>query len=263
MITLSPTADMGAVARRLPHPTAAPKRVQTSSKLARAVGIMDGKGAVRAADGGQVMEERSDLETRVTAAQSGDAVALATLLAGYHPQLRARAEARLDVATRARTAPEDILQEVYVQVFQQMQCFEHRGPGSFLTWVYTILDHKLIDVQRAAHRQVRDVGREIPVYGRDTADSYANLLDHVYADSQTPSRAVRRGEAVGALLACLAELPEPQRCVLQMRFLEGRSLAEVAAQLDKSEAAVAMMCHRAVRDLRAALDRRGEFTAGG
>lgn len=209
------------------------------------------------------MVERDDLEARVTAARRGDAVALATLLAAYHPQLRARVEARLDVAARGRTGPEDILQDVYVQVFQQIGRFEDRGPGSFLSWVCTILDHKLVDVQRAAHRLVRDVGREVPAQGLAATDSYCNLLDYVYADSQTPSRAVRREEAVGALLACLSELPEPQRCVLQMRFLEGRSVADVAAELDKSEAAVAMMCHRAVQALRTAMDRRGEFTAGG
>lgn len=208
------------------------------------------------------MVERSDLESRVTAAQGGDSVALATLLAAYHPQLRARAEARLDAAMRGRTGPEDILQEVYVEVFQQMERFEDRGPGSFLSWVFTILDHKLIDVQRAAHRQIRDVGREVPAQGMAASDSYCNLLDYVYADSQTPSRAVRREEAVGALLACLTGLPETQRQVLQLRFLEGRSVAEVAGRLGKSEAAVAVLCHRAVKALRAAMDNLGEFTAG-
>lgn len=211
---------------------------------------------------GLEMAECDDLQSRVAAARDGDAVALATLLATYHPQLRARAEARLDPATRARIEPEDVLQEAYVQVFQQIARFEDRGPGSFLNWLYTILDRKLIDVQRAAHRQVRDVAREVPAQVSAAFDSYFNLLDHVFADSQTPSRAARREEAVGALLACLSVLPEPQRQLLQWRFLEGCSVAEVAQRVGKAEATVAVLCHRAVKALRAAMENLGEFTSG-
>jgi RNA polymerase sigma-70 factor (ECF subfamily) len=209
------------------------------------------------------MTQRSQIDTWVTAARQGDGLALAKLLASCHPRLRARAETRMDPALKARGGPDDILQEVYVQVFRRIGQFENRGPGSFLKWVYTILDHKLVDIRRAARRQVRDVSREVAAGVGTDSGSYWNLLDQLQADSGTPSRVVRREEALGALLRCISDLPESHHRVVQLRFLEGLSVAEVAARLNKSEAAVVAQTKRALDTLRGAMDRMGEFTRGG
>jgi RNA polymerase sigma-70 factor (ECF subfamily) len=168
----------------------------------------------------------------------------------------------MDAAIKARNAPEDILQEVYMQVFRQIDRFEDRGPDSFLNWVYTILDHKISDARRAAHRRMRDVHREVPAAQGVVSGSYWDLLEHVYADSGTPSRVVRRQEALGALLACVSDLSDAHRQVVQLRFLEGRSVAEVAKRLNKTEAAVVALTRRALDALRRSMDQLGEFTHG-
>ena len=207
------------------------------------------------------MTERSETEIWIAAAKRGDRLALAKLLATYHPWFRARAEVRMDTALKARTDPEDILQEVYMDVAQQIDRFEDRGPGSFRNWVHAILDQKLINARRAAHYQVRDVDREVPI-GGDRTGSYWNLLDDLYAESGTPSRVVRREEALSALIACLADLSEAHRQVIRLRFLEGLSVDETAARLDKSEAAIVALTKRALDALRMSMDQMGEFTHG-
>lgn len=208
------------------------------------------------------MNAEGQTEVWITAARCGDSIALAKLLAAYHPVLRARAEARMDPAVRARTGPEDVLQEVYTQVFRHMGRFEDRGTESFLGWINTILDRKLIDARRAAHRNVRNVDREVPRLGPPEAQSYWNLLDHAYADTRTPSRVVRRQEAMNAVVASLSSLPDAHRQVLQLRFLDGLSVAEAAARLSKTEAAVVALTQRALKALRESMDRLGEFTRG-
>jgi RNA polymerase sigma-70 factor, ECF subfamily len=156
------------------------------------------------------------------------------------------------------------LQEVYLRIFQHIDQFEDRGPTSFLNWAYTILDHELIDVRRAAHRRGRDIAREVASpRGHTNSGSYWNLLDQVCADSGTPSRVVRRQEALGALLECVDELSEAHRDVVQLRFLDGLPLFEVAARLGKTEAAVVALTQRALHALREALERRGDFTRNG
>ena len=189
-------------------------------------------------------------------------MALTKLLATCHPRLRARTEARMDAALKARSSPDDILQEVYLEVVRQIRQFEDRGPGSFLNWVRVILDHKLVDAQRALHCQARDIDREVPAGLGGQADSYWNLLDRVYADSGTPSRVLRRQEALHALLGCLTELSEVHRQVIELRFLEGRSVSDVAAHLGKSEAAIVALSQRAFQALRKAMNQMGEFTRG-
>ncbi|MBN1510385.1 MAG: sigma-70 family RNA polymerase sigma factor [Phycisphaerae bacterium] len=207
------------------------------------------------------MTECNQIETWVHAAQTGDRVALAKLLAMSHPRLQARAAAQLDPALKAKAGPEDVLQEVYLEVVRQIDQFEYRGPDSFLHWVSSILDHKLIDWRRAAHCQVRDIRRELPINALLT-DSYWNLLDDLYAESGTPSRVVRRQEALAALLTSLLDLSDSHRQVIEMRFLNGLSVGEVAKRLNRSEDAVVALTRRALDALRESMDRQGDFTRG-
>lgn len=207
------------------------------------------------------MMEESQTEMWIAAARQGDRLALAKLLTTYHPHLRSRAAAGMDAATKARIGPDDVLQEVYLAVARRIREFEDRGPGSFLKWVHAILNNKLIDARRAAHCQARDAGREVRAQGADD-DSHWNLLDGLYAESGTPSRVVRREEALGALVTCLDGLSDAHRQVIQLRFLEGCPVGEVAARMGKSDAAVVALSKRALEALRKAMDRRGEFTRG-
>ena len=209
------------------------------------------------------MSSERQHESWVAAACSGDRLALAKLLTLHHPTLAGRVAARLDPVLRGRISPEDLLQEVYLQVFRQIGEFEDRGPESFRRWIITILDHKLIDARRAAHRQRRDVERESPPPAVERTNSYWNLLDQVYCDPGTPSRIVRRDEAIGALLSCISGLAEAQRRVIELRFMEGLPVAEVARRVGKSEDAVVALTQRGLKSLRAAMDRLGEYTRGG
>jgi len=206
------------------------------------------------------MTEHRQTQTWVAAARVGDRLALAKLLALHHPRLMARAAGRMDADIRARTSPEDVLQEVYLQVFRQIDHFEARNPDSFLNWVITILDRKLIDARRAARRARRDVGREASAAAVRPSASHWDLLEHVYRDTGTPSRVVRHDEAVGALLACIAELLDSHRRVIELRFLEGLPVAEVAQELGKSEEAVVALTQRALKSLRESMDRLGTLT---
>jgi RNA polymerase sigma-70 factor (ECF subfamily) len=211
-----------------------------------------------------MVPEQRQTETWVAKARQGDTVALAKLLTTLHPRLRARVEARLDPAWRGQLGPDDVLQDVYLEVFRQIGQFEYRGPGSFLAWVSTILDHTTIDKLRAVRRRARRLGGPAVVTGpgQPSGDSYWNLFDQLYADSGTPSRVVRRQEAITVLRSCLGDLSELHRQVIEWRYLQELPLAEVAARLGKSEGAVVALTQRALRALRAAMDNRGDVTRG-
>ncbi len=198
----------------------------------------------------------------INSARQGDPVAVSKLLAAYHSALRARAEARLDRSLRAKVEPEDILQDVYFQVVRQIGHFEGRSPDSFFNWVLTILDNRLINARQAARRQRCDIAREIRPQALKGTDSCWNLLDRVYADSRTPSRVVRRDEAIGALLACMSRLTDAHRRVLRLRFLEELSVREAAERLGRSEDAVVALTRRALICLRESMDGMGEFSRG-
>jgi RNA polymerase sigma-70 factor (ECF subfamily) len=216
-------------------------------------------GDVRATDP-RAMTELPQAQLWLKQAQAGDLPAVSKLLALHHPALRAHLEARIERSLRARVEPEDILQQAYLAVYQSIDRFEDRGPGSFLNWILTIVDNKLADARRAVHRYKRDIARERLVQAGGAAESCFNLLEQLYADSGTPSRVVRRDEAVGALLASISRLSDLHRQVIQLRFIDGRPVCEVAEQVGKSEAAVVKLTQRALADLRRLMDDLGEFT---
>jgi RNA polymerase sigma-70 factor (subfamily 1) len=209
------------------------------------------------------MTQPSQVDLWIAAAKKGDRIALAKLLALCDPKLRARAEARMDAALKSRFGLDDVLQEVYLHVFRQIAHFESSGLRPLLTWMYAILDHELIDLRRAALCQARDIDREVTVTAGADSSSYMNLLDHLYGISDTPSHIVRKQEALASMAECLAELSEPHRQVIELRFLEGLPVEAASARLGKSEAATVALTQRALKALRRLMDRRGEFNHHG
>jgi RNA polymerase sigma-70 factor (subfamily 1) len=209
---------------------------------------------------GRGMTKHVHTQVWINAARRGDELAISKLLAGFHPVLRARAESRMSRAMKQRYEPEDLLQQTYLEVFRGLGRVELANPDAFLAWVRTILDHKLIDADRTLHRQRRDVDREQPAVAAARDRSYLNLLDQLYAESSTPSRIVRHDEALDALGRAMTRLSDDHRCVIQWRFIEGRPLSAIAADLDRSEDAVVKFTRRALDALREEMDRFGEFT---
>jgi len=187
----------------------------------------------------------------ISQAVGGNEDAVRRLLILYHPRLRARLVRQMDATLRTRLDPEDILQQVYMEAFRAIDTFEYRGADSFLRWLFTILDRKLIDEHRALHAECRDARREMhapPVSSNKT--TYVDLWNRLSAGDGTASEMVRKNEALGVLAACMATLPDHYRQVVQMRFLQGRPVAEVAAKLNRTVGSIHMICHRALLQLR-------------
>ncbi|MCK6483860.1 MAG: sigma-70 family RNA polymerase sigma factor [Phycisphaerae bacterium] len=204
-------------------------------------------------------DDRADrTEPLIQGAMAGDEDSIRRLLILYHPRLRARLVRQMDATLRGRLEPEDILQQVYFEAFRALPSFRYRGPNSFLRWLFTILDRKLIDEHRAVHADRRDVRREIHSAAQVSgATTYIDLLSRLKATSVTASQVVRREEALGVVTACLASLPEHYRQVLQMRFLQGMAVADVAESLGRSVGSIHMICHRALQQLRELVEQYG------
>lgn len=202
------------------------------------------------------MNSDAAIQTWLGQAAAGDVVAVQKLILMHHGRLRAAAVRRLASGLKGKLEPEDLLQQVYVDVLRRIREFEYRGPDSFFRWLRGILEAKLIDFHRHYHAAARNVAREVSP--GNAPSRYEALAAHAAIDSVTPSRVVRRAEAESLLLAALAGLSDDHRRVLQLRYLEGHRLADVAAMMKRSPAAVQMLCARALRQLRAAIHQISE-----
>jgi RNA polymerase sigma-70 factor (ECF subfamily) len=186
---------------------------------------------------------------QVELAASGDPDALQRLIVHYHAVLHRTVETAMGASLRRHFDPDDVLQQAYVAAFKSIAGCSFDGPGGFYKWLERAALNQLKDARRALKRQKRDVARDLT--RRVTATtSYPGLLDRVAAPDSTPSRRLAKADAAAAVISCLARLTEDQRNVIRLRFLEGQSVPEVAAALGKSEPAVHMLCHRALKELR-------------
>jgi len=194
-------------------------------------------------------QERNE---QIQLAVGGDADALQRLLIEYHVPLRRAVDEQIDGALRRYVDPDDVLQDAYAAAFKAIRSCSFDGPAAFYGWVERITVHQLKNRCRALQTQKRDVARE--AHGSVGASStYPELVQQLAGSDTTPSRKVARSEATAAVLSSLARLSDDQRDVIRLRFLEGKAVADVAASLGKTEAAVHGLCRRGLLTLRASL----------
>lgn len=135
--------------------------------------------------------------------------------------------------TRNRAAAEDITSQVFEQALDAVGRFEWRGlPVS--AWLFRIAANALADHWREQARNAQDARAEVPdSHELEDIDRRIALYQHV------------------------EQLPELQQRVIQMRFVEEKSIREVAAAVDRSEGAVKQLQRRALENLRKSMGRHG------
>jgi len=186
----------------------------------------------------------------LTEAKAGKTAAMDALLVASFDPLRAAVAQQMGAAlAKAQLEPEDIIQETYAACWASLTNANFDGFQPFLAWLRQIAENKLIDIQRAMLAEKRDVRRQVSAWGVQSG-SYVNLLDAVTSPLSSPSRGAARSEGLAVLMVRLQQLPEDYRQVIVWRLIEGLPVAEVASRLSRSEAAVHMLFHRALKQLR-------------
>ena len=117
---------------------------------------------------------------------------------------------------RSRAEAEDVLQEVFLQVWQRAHSFDAERGRAF-TWLVTLARSRAID-------RLRSVGSRERAAQRSAEDAPPESEPTEWADA-----AAVRAERAEAVREALAELPEEQRQVLVLAYLEGMSQSEIAA----------------------------------
>ena len=137
---------------------------------------------------------------------------------------------------RSRAEAEDVLQEVFLQVWQRAHSFDP-ARGRAFTWLVTLARSRAID-------RLRSVGSRERAAQRSAEDAPPESEPAEWADE-----AAVRAERAEAVQAALAELPEEQRQVLVLAYLEGMSQSEIAAAKNQPLGTVKTRTRSALRKL--------------
>ena len=134
---------------------------------------------------------------------------------------------------RDRATAEDVTSEVFHKALANLPSYEWRGVP-FAAWLLRIAANAIVDYAKRA-------AREFPA----SDDSQEPPNDPVVQASE-----VRAIEHRAQLFRLVRQLPAVQKQVVHERFVEQRSIKEIAQRLGKTEGAVKQLQLRAVQNLR-------------
>lgn len=115
----------------------------------------------------------------------------------------------------SREEAEDVLQEVFLQVWRRAADFDE-SRGRPFTWLVTLTRSRAIDRLRVLSARQRLAESAMQDTGAEATDALADT-------SQSEQREI--------IAQALASLPEEQRRTLKLAYFEGLTQAEIAAQL--------------------------------
>jgi RNA polymerase sigma-70 factor (ECF subfamily) len=181
----------------------------------------------------------------------GDRDAFNQLFMRYYPRIKLLVRLQMLDKLKAQVEPDDIIQEIYLEVFRNFHKFEYRDPDSFYKWVVTVIGWKIRDSDKYFFKtQKRRLGETVSL-SRESAASErpAALADLVAGPTPTPSQIVMQKEGYRMLERALESLPVHFRRIIQLRHLEQRTPAEAAEILAMTPNAVNVLFHRAQKRL--------------
>jgi len=137
-----------------------------------------------------------------------------------------------------RSETEDVTAEVFHQALANLRRFEWRGIP-FAAWLFRIAANLISDRWQRSGREVSDVSAMESAQNESAQVSPAEIEDV---------------ERRATLFRLVETLPVEQKRVVVLRFVEEKSIREVAREIRKTEGAVKQLQFRALSTLRARME---------
>jgi RNA polymerase sigma-70 factor (ECF subfamily) len=134
---------------------------------------------------------------------------------------------------RDRAEAEDVTSEVFHQALANLKRFEWRGIP-FAAWLFRIAANLISDRWQRSGREIAD---------EETIDA-----------AQVSPAEIEEVERRATLFKLVDTLPAEQKNVVVLRFVEQKSIKEVAREIRKTEGAVKQLQFRALSNLRARME---------
>jgi RNA polymerase sigma-70 factor (ECF subfamily) len=188
-------------------------------------------------------------------ARQGDADALGRLIENYRPYLLKIAFEEGDSNLNAKAGDSDLVQDTCLAAVRDFGHFKGKTTHEMRAWLRQILLHQVKDFRNQFRTNKRDINAEVPLQKLDVQDSRNDYLKD-YADS--PSKCIMLREDYDWLEKALAELPQLDRKIIELRQKDGRPFAEIASDVQMTEEAVQKRWVRAIQALQAKVGRPHE-----
>jgi RNA polymerase sigma-70 factor (ECF subfamily) len=183
-------------------------------------------------------EEQPDLTQCLRRVREGDPDASRTLVEGLYPQVIRIVRSHLP----ARTAEEDLAQEIFAKLFARLDQYQDRGGVPFAHWVSRLAVRTCLDALRAERRRPELRWSDLPA-------EQAAWLEFMVAGESAPPDTVP-ASAREFLEKLLSQLPPADRLVISLLDLEEKSVKEIARLTGWNIPLIKVRAFRARRKLR-------------
>jgi RNA polymerase sigma-70 factor, ECF subfamily len=137
---------------------------------------------------------------------------------------------------------DDVVQDVYIQAFQNLRSF--RGDARFSTWIHRI-------AVNTALKRLKQIRRKT---GISLDDPNTGLAESLESDpDQSPQDVALRRDREAAIRKAVSALSEKHRIVVMLRFYDDYSCDQIARILGCSVGTVWSRLHYGCKQLRASL----------
>ena len=193
------------------------------------------------------------IEHSIVAARNGLHSGLGQLLDHYRDYLLRIAHDEMTADLACRIAPSDLVQDTFLEAARDFPRFTGKTDAELRVWLRRVLLNNLRAAARRWQRTCERVaGTELPLNG---TDSHATFQVELSCPQSSPSTLLRTDEERQRVRLALQQLPRDYRPVIELRTLEEKSFAEVAAAMERSADAVRKLWSRAVERLAKELSR--------
>lgn len=194
--------------------------------------------------------EKADYDGLLSQAENGDSSARQRLLELHRDRLCRMVAVRLDPRLAARVDPSDVVQEALTEAAQKLPAYLKNRPLPFYPWLRQLAWERLLKFHEK-HLQAgkRSVLREQRLPPELSDESAAQLAGQLVDSKSSPIFHAMKEEMQGRVRQALERLPESDRDILVLRYLEQLTTGEIANILEISEGAVKMRHRRALNRL--------------
>jgi RNA polymerase sigma-70 factor, ECF subfamily len=171
--------------------------------------------------------------------------ALARRLEEFRAYLHLLARLQTDPRLKGKVDPSGVVQQTLWEGYHALSTGPLPADAQVAALLRRMLANNLADEIRKNYADKRDVDRE-----RSLDASSAQLEGFLAGALSSPEERAERNDELLGLARALEKLPEPQRQAVELHYLHGWRLEEIARHLDRSKAAVAGLLQRGLHKLR-------------
>jgi RNA polymerase sigma-70 factor (ECF subfamily) len=150
-----------------------------------------------------------------------------------------------------RALAEDVLQDVYVNVWRAARSFDSLRSQP-MTWLTSVARNRAIDSLRRKRTEPR---LQSTTEYRGDDDEEHDMLNHIPSDAPGPLHLLLQAAQARALGDCVTRLSADQQQCLALAYYQGLSHAEVADHLVQPLGTIKSWVRRALQNLKGCLSR--------